>query len=161
MRDVRRPGLREPVRVLRVGKRWSRLAQGLPDLQGFGSALMKRVRLRPVSAKRQAVNRERAKVVAQLRIERKGCEGMPLLKAAAHRAETEADRRKYVDALRACNPWQKMLQPHEPLKRSRRSGGLADPERIMLLCDRCADFTEAEVRLSTDAGLLIPSWRAQ
>ncbi len=120
---------------------------------------MKRTRLRPMSAKRRAVNVERAKVVAQLRIDRKGCEGTRLLKAAAHASTSPDDQRRYVVALRACNPWQERLQPHEPLKRSRRSGGLTDPDRIMLLCDSCAAWTESEVRLSTEAGLLIPSWR--
>lgn len=119
---------------------------------------MKRTRLRPMSAKRRAVNVERAKVVAQLREERIGCEGTRLLKAAAHASTSPKDQARYVDALRACDPWQKVLQPHEPLKRSRRSGGLTDPERILLLCDSCHAFTESEVRLSTEAGLLIPSW---
>jgi len=119
---------------------------------------MKRSRLRPVSAKRRAVNAERAKVVATLRETRRGCEGMALLKAAARDAP-QRDQEAYVVALRACNPWQRHLQPHEPLKRSRRSGGLADPDRIMMLCDSCHAFTESEVRLSTEAGMLIPSWR--
>lgn len=116
-----------------------------------------RKRIAPFSAKRRKVNAERAKVVAQLRQERKGCEGMRLLREGAH-SSTGADQRKYVEALRSCNPWQKVLQPHEPLKRSRKPGGLADPERIMMLCDSCHEFTEAEVRLSTEVGLLIPSW---
>ena len=119
---------------------------------------MKRTRLRPVSAKRRAVNAERAKVVAALRETRRGCEGMALLRQAAHIAP-QRDQEAYVAALRSCNPWQRVLQPHEPLKRSRRSGGLADPGRIMMLCDSCHEWTEREVRLATEAGMLIPSWR--
>lgn len=119
---------------------------------------VKRSRLRPISARRARENVERAKVVAELRETRKGCEGMRLLRLAAHGANA-TDQPAYVTALRSCNPWQQRLQPHEPLKRSRRSGGLADPARIMMLCDSCHAFTESEVRLSTEAGLLIPSWR--
>jgi len=118
---------------------------------------MKRTRLRPVSAKRRAVNAERAKVVAQLRETRRGCEGTALLKAAAHNAP-QRDQEAYVAALRACNPWQKMLQPHEPRKRSR-GGSITDPTNLMLLCDSCHRWTESEVRLATEAGMLIPSWR--
>jgi len=119
---------------------------------------VKRVRLRLRSDKKIAADRERAKVVAQLRIERKGCEGMALLSAAAHNASGK-DQERFVAALRSCDPYQRWLQPHEPLKRSRKSTGLADPERILMLCDSCHAFTEAEVTLSTIAGLLIPSWR--
>lgn len=114
----------------------------------------------PFSDKRRRDNAERAKVVAQLRAERKGCEGMRLLKEAAHHAETDFDRARYVKALRECDPWQKVLQPHEPLKRSR-LGSITDPENIMLLCDSCAEFTEAEVRLATRARMLVPSWSRQ
>ncbi len=110
------------------------------------------------SAKKIAADRERAAVVARLREERLGCEGMALLRVAAHNASGR-DQEAFIAALRSCNPWQRMLEPHEPLKRSRKSTGLADPERILMLCSPCHRFTESEVRLSTEAGLLIPSWR--
>ena len=114
-------------------------------------------RLRPMSAKRRAVNVERAKVVAQLRETRRGCEGMALLRQAAHNAP-QRDQEAYVAALRSCDPWQRVLQPHEPLTRARR-GSITDPANILMLCDGCHSWTHANPRLSTEAGMLLPSWR--
>lgn len=120
----------------------------------------KRKPLRGRSDKKIAADKERAVTVARLREERLGCEGMALLHQAAHNASGK-DQEAFIAALRACNPTQKMLEPHEPLKRSRKSTGLADPERIQMLCSPCHRFTESEVRLATIAGMLIPSWRGR
>ncbi len=112
------------------------------------------------SQKKIAADKERAAVVARLREERIGCEGMRHLREAAHKASGK-DQEAFIAALRSCVPNQRMLEPHEPLKRSRKSTGLADPERIKMLCSPCHRWTEEEPRLATEAGLLIPSWRGR
>lgn len=118
------------------------------------SVLARAGRLNLVSQKRKKVNAQRTKVVADIRKTRRYCEGQPLLRVAAH-AATGKDQAKYIAALQACRPWDPQ-EPHEPLKRSR-GGSLVDPEGIQLLCSPCHRFSEAEVRLSQSAGLLIPS----
>ncbi len=109
------------------------------------------------SAKKIAADRERAAVVARLREERIGCEGMRHLREAAHKASGK-DQEAFIAALRACQPTQRVLEPHEPLKRSR-GGSTTDPDAIQMLCSPCHRWTEEEPRLATEAGLLIPSWR--
>lgn len=111
-------------------------------------------RVNPVSTKRARLNRERAEVVAEIRETRRSCEAHPLLVAAAH-AAAGVDQEKYVMALRECQPFNPQ-EPHEPRKRSR-GGSIVDPAGIQLLCPPCHRFSEAEVRLSQRAGLLVSS----
>jgi hypothetical protein len=115
-------------------------------------------RLNPVSARRKVLNRELAAVVAAKRATVRYCQAQPLLRAAlSHSDNTEADRMRYVRALQECQPWNPE-RPHHPFKRSRGSDAtLTSAENILMVCPSCDDFSEAEVSLSTRAGLLIPS----
>jgi hypothetical protein len=91
----------------------SRLQRKTPLARG--TTPMKRTELRPVSKKRQRLNRERSKVVAQIRLERGWrCERCGV---------TVADARE--------------LHPHE-LRTRGQGGSLTDPANIRLVCgDPC------------------------
>ena len=119
---------------------------------------LKRSRVNPVSANRKERKRELAAVVAEKRRTVRYCQAQPMLKAAlSHPDNTQEDRDRYVAALQACNPL-RPERPHHMLKRSRGNDATLTAEaNIVLICPSCDDFTEAEVKLSTRAGLLIPS----
>jgi 5-methylcytosine-specific restriction endonuclease McrA len=90
----------------------SRLQRKTPLARG--TTPMKRTELRPVSKKRQRLNRERSKVVAQIRLERgPRCERC---------GRTVADARE--------------LHPHE-LRTRGQGGSLTDPANIRLVCPDC------------------------
>lgn len=111
------------------------------------------------STKRKALNRELAAVVNTKRQTVKYCEAQPLLKAAlTHEDNTEADRRRYVEALQACR-FSQPTDGHHMLKRTRGSDAtLIDPANILLTCSPCnTGFIESWPILATRAGLLIPS----
>lgn len=116
-----------------------------------------RSRVKPVSTKRAKLNRELAAVVAEKRKTVRHCQAQPLLKAAlSHEDNTEADRRRYVEALRDCT-WE-ATEAHHILKRSRGSSStLTDPTNLLMLDHSCHLFTESEVLLSTRAGLVLSS----
>ena len=126
---------------------------------GGGVAPLPRKPVNKVSKRRQVLNRELAAVVAEKRKTVRYCEAQPLIKAAlSHPDNTEADRKRYVVALQSCDPCNPE-RPHHVLKRSRGSDeSLTDGANLKMICPRCDDFTEAEVTLSTRAGLLEPSW---
>ena len=126
--------------------------------QGSGGGVSP-ARLSPVSARRKRLNRDLAAVVAAKRETVRYCQAQPLIKAALdHPDNTEADRRRYVQALQACRPWAPS-RPHHVLKRSRGSAAtLIDGSNLLLICDFCDDdFVEREYVLATRAGLLTPS----
>lgn len=112
-----------------------------------------------VSKRRQVLNRELAVVVAEKRKTVRFCQAQPLIKAAlSHPDNTEADRKRYVEALQAC----RFTQPtdgHHLLKRTRGSDAtLVDPANVILTCAPCNQiWIEAHPILATRAGLLIPS----
>lgn len=113
-----------------------------------------------VSKRRQVLNRELAAVVAEKRKTVRFCQAQPLIKAAlSHPDNTEADRRRYVEALQACRCSEPTI-PHHVLKRSRGSDQtLTDGANIILVCAMCdSAFIEREYVLATRAGLLEPSW---
>ena len=110
-------------------------------------------RLKPRSESREAEYVIRRPMVAEIASSRSTCDGFPLLKAARDAPGSDP---RYAVALRNCRRWEP-CQPHEPLKRSR-GGSIVDPDEVMWLCWPCHAFTEAEVRLATEAGMLTPSW---
>lgn len=119
---------------------------------------LRRSTLNPVSARRKPLNKDLSAVVAEKRRTVRFCEAQPLIDAALmHPDNTPADTARYVGALQVCQSWNP-TRPHHKLKRSRGSAAtLVSPEVIMMICPRCDDFTEAEVTLSTRAGLLVAS----
>lgn len=114
-----------------------------------------RVAIAPVSEKRKALNRERAKVIAQLRPRVRHCQANPMLRAALERMTTDAGRRPYLEGLQGCH-LHGPLVGHEPQKRSRR-GSIVDPANILLVCEPCNAWCERHVEAATEAGLLVPS----
>lgn len=117
-----------------------------------------RKRINPVSDRRKERIPELATVVAEKRRTVRYCEAQVMLKAAlSHPDNTEADRKRLVKALQECQPWNPE-RPHHMLKRSRGSDEtLTASANIVMICPFCDLFTESEVKLSTRAGLLIPS----
>lgn len=102
--------------------------------------------LKPMSAKRQQENKFRKEAVAKVKKRSNGrCEGAPLIAR--------------VDPVAASNCRGIGVDPHEKLKRSR-GGSITDPGNIMWLCRPCHDWTEDEVALATEVGMLTPSWDA-
>lgn len=113
-----------------------------------------------VSPRRLILNRQLAKVVAAKRETVTRCEAEPLLRALVVRTTDAADLVTLGAALARCRP-DRPERPHHTLKRSRAGAfNLTDSARLKMICPSCDSFTEAEVRLSTLAGLLIPSWEA-
>ena len=118
-------------------------------------AALKRVAVNPVSAKQKQKNRERAAVIAGMRLSIRTCQANPLLGAALRRQTTDAGRRPYLLGLQACRLYGPLVG-HEPQKRSRR-GSIVDPANILLVCDQCNAWCEIWVDAATAAGLLVPS----
>jgi hypothetical protein len=106
------------------------------------------------SAKRAAIADERRAFVARILSERPTCEGLSYLRRIVHEPG-ERDQRVTVNAMRACTLYS--AEVHERRKRSR-GGSIVDDANVACLCSSCHRFTESEPRLSTLAGLLIPSW---
>lgn len=94
-------------------------------------SLVQRSRLRPVSTKRAAENRQRAKVVKQL---------------------VEADP---ICAFPSCTAF--ASDPHEIVPRSR-GGSIVDPEIIRLLCRPHHNWAHEHPIQATELGLLVHSW---
>lgn len=106
------------------------------------------------SAKRVALADERRAFVARILSERPTCEGLYYLRRIVNTLP-DSDQRTVVTAMRACTG--RSTEVHERLKRSR-GGSIVDDNVAAALCHQCHRFTEEEVRLSTLARLLIPSW---
>lgn len=124
-----------------------------------GVAPLPRKPVNKVAKRRQVLNRELAAVVAEKRKTVRFCEAQPLIKAAlSHPDNTEADRKRYVEALQACR-FSQPTDGHHLLKRTRGSDAtLVDSENIILTCSPCnTGFIESWPILATRAGLLIPS----
>lgn len=119
---------------------------------------MKRTRLRPRSAKRQAIAQERRDFVDRILAERGYCEGPHHLRPMMRVPElSDRDRALIVVTLNDCGINRLPTEVHEKLKRSR-GGSILDPDNVLALCHACHFFTEAEPRLATMAGMLTPSW---
>jgi hypothetical protein len=124
-REMKRAGFAP--RVAEAG--WSGLARG--------GTLQQLTEIAPVSVKRAAENRQRAKMVAELWPERPCCArpGCPRL----------AD------------------DVHEPLTRAR-CGSITDPGNAVPLCRECHDEVtfrpESELDWAYECGLLVHSWDA-
>jgi hypothetical protein len=117
----------------------------------------KRAAVNPVSDKRKKLNPERRAFVARILAERPRCEGPSYLRTIV--AELHGvDQSIVLSALRACGLNARSTEVHEKLKRSR-GGSIVDDANVAALCRRCHRFTEEYPRLSTMAGLLIPSWQ--
>ena len=124
-----------------------------------GVAPLPRKAVNKVSKRRQILNRELAAVVAEKRKTVRFCQAQPLIKAAlSHPDNTEADRKRYVEALQACR-FSQPTDGHHLLKRTRGSAAtLVAEENIILTCSPCnCGFIESWPILATRAGLLIPS----
>lgn len=152
---------RRPGAVPSGSARWGSGRRGSGRRGSGGVVLPRFSRLPAVSRGRRAPNRELAAVVAAKRETARFCQAQPMLHALLAQLVTdgapEADRVTVTRALQTCMPW-RPERPHHRLKRSRGSrADLVNPANIMMICPSCDDFTEAEVRLSTAAGLLIPS----
>lgn len=107
------------------------------------------------SAKREAITAERRDFVARILAERPTCEGLFYLRAIVN-GLADRDQRAVVSAMRTCT--QRSAEVHELKKRSR-GGSILDDDNVAALCHWCHAWTEAEPRLATEAGLLIPSWQ--
>lgn len=122
---------------------------------------MKRTRLKPRSAKREAIADERRAFVARILSERPQCEGPAHLRRIVDGLDTR-DQRVVVDQLRACGPWRPSAEVHEIVKRSR-GGSILEDANVLALCGGpkgCHAFTESEPRLATMAGMLRSRWTA-
>lgn len=121
------------------------------------SRLERRTPLKAKSAKTAERDRERRGFREDVLIRRPWCEIGPVL------ADAMGDPHRWTDqqftsigrALTDCTA--RSVDLHEPLKRSRR-GSVLDPENVIACCRSCHRFTEEEVALSTELGLLRPSW---
>lgn len=102
--------------------------------------------LRKVSDKRAAENKARASAMAVVARRSGGrCEAAAMIVT--------------VDPVAASRCKVKAVDGHEKLKRSR-GGSITDPRNIVHCCRSCHTWTEAEVALATECGLLVPSWAA-
>jgi hypothetical protein len=93
--------------------------------------------------------------VARILSERPTCEGLFYLRAIVN-GLADRDQKAVVDAMRSCSQFSSEV--HELKKRSR-GGSIVEDDNVAALCHWCHAFTETEPRLSTEAGLLIPSWQ--
>ena len=101
------------------------------------TALTRNSRIKPVSKKRAAENRERRKVVAELFADNQTCQMR----------------------LPGCTGW--ATDPHEPLTRAR-GGSITDPAGIVLGCRNCHTRVHTDTSPGQqdmhDLGLLVHSW---
>lgn len=122
---------------------------------------MKRSRIRPVSAKRQAENRQRQKLRTVLLAERgPWCQAPAITLHASCWGKPELPEVGYV-AHQAINSlctgqWVDM---HEVLTRAR-GGSITDPANILLLCRPCHDWVTTHPREAHAVGLVKNSWEA-
>lgn len=93
--------------------------------------------MRAVSEKRENENRERRKMLA---------------------GKYGADWRNGTVPCERCFN-ESGAEPHELKKRSH-GGSITDPHNVRLLCHTCHRWTEEEVAEATEAGWIIPSWKA-
>lgn len=139
------PPRRTPLKAVKPMKRTAGLAQG--------AHLPRRTRLAPVSAKRQAENRERRAMVAALWPERPLCVVYAL----------SQDHPGLVpdQVLGRCERWADDV--HEPLTRAR-GGSITDPGNAVPPCRPCHDEVtfrpESELGWAYELGLLAHSWDA-
>lgn len=135
-----------------------RLARRVPladgkELERGESRLERRTRMRQVSARREAENRQRRKMVRELWPERPACAVYELSQA---RPGLVPD-----NVIAGCGRWADDV--HEPLTRAR-GGDIADPGNAIPPCRACHDvltFTpDSELGWAYDAGLLVHSWDA-
>lgn len=95
------------------------------------SPLRRRTRLRPMSAKRQAIAADRRAFVERILRERPICEFPRCLNRSEH--------------------------VHEKLLRSR-GGDILDPLNVRAICGKCHRWIHDHPKAATSLGLMTPSW---
>ena len=107
-------------------------------------------RLRPVSKKRQKLNRDRAKFVAEQLELRQWCEAGPHITRHLIAQLTESMKQS-VKGKTICQG--KTVDIHEPLTRAR-GGSILDVDNTVALCRSCHDWIHEHPREATGLGLL-------
>lgn len=102
-----------------------------------GAPPERRTRLRPVSKKREKVNRARRELVAGLLAQRPRCEARDLIFV--------------VDDKHRCNLWS--CDIHEVVTRAR-GGSILDPDNCRAICRACHDWIHDHPKQATSIGLL-------
>ncbi len=109
-------------------------------------------RLRPVSKKRQKLNRDRAKFVAHQLELRQWCEAGPHI--TRHLVSRLTETQKRSDSMKGQTICQgKAVDIHEPLTRAR-GGSILDVDNTVALCRSCHDWIHEHPREATQLGLL-------
>lgn len=117
---------------------------------------MKRTRIKPRSAKREAIADERRAFVARILSERPQCEARHFLRPIVGTLVGK-DQSRVLDALRDCT-WTS-TEVHELLSRAR-GGSIVEDANVSALCHRCHAWVTTEPRLATMAGLQRSRWSA-
>lgn len=97
--------------------------------------------INPVSKKRAAENRQRAKVKKQIMDTVTACQAGPLI--------AQADRRHRC--------WREPHDIHEPLTRAR-GGSITDPENMIVVCRSCHDWIHNNPSAAQTIGLLVSGY---
>jgi hypothetical protein len=111
------------------------------------AGLARRGRIKPVSDKRRAENRDRAEMVRTKFPDRQQLCVVYVL--SQHRPEVPAE------VIAQCRRWADDV--HEPLTRAR-GGSITDPENAVPPCRPCHDALGLEPQWGYDLGLLRHSW---
>jgi hypothetical protein len=117
---------------------------------------VKRTRLRPFSAKREAIRDERQAFVERILRERPACEAPAYLRAVVH-GLPKPDQDAVVAALRLVPPGCRSAEVHELLSRAR-GGSIVEDANCAALCSRHHQWVTEHPRLATMAGLMRSRW---
>lgn len=112
---------------------------------------MKRSRIKQVSDKRRAVNKQRREFVERILGERLFCEAGPIICAAVVKGDV------HVRGEQVCRGDQRSTEVHEPKTRARNPGSdtILDEENAVALCSACHRWIHDNVGDATRIGLLV------
>jgi hypothetical protein len=120
---------------------------------------LRKTRLRPRSAKREALAPERRAFVERILSERPYCEGPAHLRRLMRmEGLSDTDRAAVVVVLNDCGIHRRSTEVHEVLSRAR-GGSIVDEKNVLALCHDCHAWVTTHPRLATMAGLLKSRWQ--